>query len=251
MPRQRRVITEILLEDGVAIKTKRFKKYRYVGEPVSLVRTFCELNVQEISVVDKSFSSDGPNFTLLRSIASQCTLPISYSGSIKTLDDAIRIIDIGFEKVFINNAQYTHPDLLFSLINALGSQSVGISIDYRSSKLFRCDYVYTSSGTKRIMPLSRYLDHYLSLPASEFVFRSIDRDGMKIGFDLDLLPQILTKNLRLPWITLSGGGYESDHFHKMFEFSPLISASCSSFFTLYGAHSSVLPTNNLPTLQLR
>ena len=108
---RKRVIPALLLHEESLIKTTNFNKFRYIGDPCNTVRIFNELEVDELIILDILASKNkvSPNFDVLRSIADECFMPLAYGGGIKSLEQAKKIFDLGFEKVSLNTAALKHP----------------------------------------------------------------------------------------------------------------------------------------------
>ncbi|MEG0901025.1 MAG: HisA/HisF-related TIM barrel protein, partial [Clostridia bacterium] len=99
---------------GSLVKTTRFQKPNYLGDPINAVKIFSEKCVDELCIqdIEASKKNRGPDFDLLSDIASEAFMPLSYGGGVTTLDQAARLFHIGFEKVIFNTALIDHPELL-------------------------------------------------------------------------------------------------------------------------------------------
>ena len=116
------------------MKTKNFKTPQYIGDPINTVGIFNDLAVDELIIQDISIDylkNENINFKNLKSLASECFMPLSYGGGIKSLKDAEKIFKVGFEKVIINTASFLDISFLSSLIKNFGSQSIIHSIDVK------------------------------------------------------------------------------------------------------------------------
>ena len=100
-----RIIPTLLLRNESLVKTMRFGKFTYVGDPCNTVRIFNELEVDELLFLDitATLEKRSPNLRVLADIASECFMPLGYGGGIRTLEDAKSVFDIGFEKIVINS----------------------------------------------------------------------------------------------------------------------------------------------------
>ena len=143
-----RIIPTLLLKDKSLVKTKRFSKFQYVGDPCNTVRIFNELEVDELLFLDIDASKNGKkiNFKLLRDIADECFMPLAYGGGIRTLEDAKTIFSIGFEKIVLNTYAYEKKFLIKEIADYFGSQSVIVSIDVKED-FFKKKNVYKYSCT--------------------------------------------------------------------------------------------------------
>ena len=113
MLRKRVIPTLSLLEDSL-VKTIKFNKFNYIGDPCNTVRIFNELEVDELIICDirKSLNEMVPNFELLSDIASECFMPLAYGGGIKTIEQAKKIFDLGYEKIILNSSIFKNPKIL-------------------------------------------------------------------------------------------------------------------------------------------
>ena len=207
----KRVIPCLLVQNGSLVKTIRFKKPSYIGDVINTVRIFNELEVDELILLDikATTSKTEPNFELLKDIASECFMPLAYGGGIKNLEQAKKIIEIGFEKVIINSAAYSDKDLITQIANELGNQCVIGSLDVKKSFLGNY-FVYSNSGNQKekINPF-QWAKELESLGAGEIMITSITQEGTWNGFDMELIEKI-TKQVNVPVIAHGGAGSFKD-----------------------------------------
>ena len=145
--RRIRVIPALLLQGDGLVKTIKFKKPKYVGDPINTVKLFNEKEVDEIVVLDISATPEKrePNFRVAREIASECFMPLCFGGGIQSVDHAKKLFDSGIEKVAINTAAYEDPRLIEAIARIYGTQAVVVSVDVKKS-LFGKYQVYTQGG---------------------------------------------------------------------------------------------------------
>lgn len=209
-----RIIPCLQLKGESLVKTVKFDKYGYIGDPINTVRIFNELEVDELCFLDIRATREKttPNLDILKHIADECFMPLSYGGGIANAEKAKQILAIGFEKIVINTAAYDHPTLITEIAHHSGAQSVVASIDVKKNFLGRYQ-VYTHSGTQKrdIDPLTwaRKLEEY---GAGEILLTSIDREGLWRGYDVALIEQI-AKNVSIPVIA-NGGAGELKHLQE-------------------------------------
>ena len=202
-----RVIPALLLRNESLVKTVRFGKFTYVGDPANTVRIFNELEVDELLFLDITASREqhGPNLKVLADIANECFMPLGYGGGIRSLDQAKAVFDIGFEKVAINTCAADNPALINQIAGHYGSQAVIASIDVKKG-LFGKQTVHVQGGkrnTKRDpVEWAKEVEH---LGAGEILLTSIDREGTWDGFDLDLVRRV-TDAVSIPVIAHGGAG---------------------------------------------
>ena len=135
MDRHPRAIVLLTIKDRKSICTEKFQKSHYLGDPINILRIYNEKCADEVSIIDlgcmrNSFQID---FGYLSELASECQMPLSYGGGIKSLADAEKILSIGFEKIIVNRAFIKDTSFITILANAFGSQSIVASIDVKAS----------------------------------------------------------------------------------------------------------------------
>lgn len=202
-----RSIPALLLRNESLVKTVRFGKFTYVGDPCNTVRIFNELEVDELLFLDITATREGrsPNLKVLSDIANECFMPVGYSGGIRSVSVAKSIFDIGFEKVAVNSFAIEHPQIIGDLAKHYGSQAVMVSIDVKSN-LWGRQQVRSHAGKKntRRDPV-QWAKEVESLGAGEILLTSIDREGTWDGFDLDLVKSV-TDAVNIPVIAHGGAG---------------------------------------------
>lgn len=202
-----RIIPTLLLKDESLVKTVRFGKYRYIGDPCNTVRIFNELEVDELLFLDIDATKSGrlPNYRVLRDIASECFMPLAYGGGIRTLESAKMVFDSGFEKIAINSSTIENHQLIYQLAAQYGSQAVIASIDVKRNLFGRYE-VRTHGGLKKTgLDPFKWAKQLEEFGAGEILLTAIDREGTWSGFDLKLLKGI-TSLVRIPVIAHGGAG---------------------------------------------
>ena len=202
-----RVIPCLQLVGSSLVKAVKFKKYKYIGDPVNTVRIFNELEVDELCFLDIRATKDKryPDLKILQEISNECFMPVSYGGGIQDLDTTKKILSIGFEKIVLNSAAIEKPSLITDIATLIGSQSVVVSIDVKKS-LFKGNKVFTISGTKNTkMNPVEWAQQIEKLGAGEILLTSIDRESTWNGFDVDLVAEI-SASVSIPIIAHGGAG---------------------------------------------
>ena len=202
-----RVIPVLLLRDGCLVKTVRFGRFAYVGDPCNTVRIFNELEVDELLVLDisKDRAKRGPDLRLIADLAKECFMPVGYGGGIRSLDQARAVFSTGVEKVIINTAAAARPDLIGEIASVYGRQAVIVSIDVKCG-LFSRETVRTDNGRHRTgrdpLVLAKEVEN---AGAGEILLTSIDREGTWNGFDLELVKRV-AEAVSIPVIAHGGAG---------------------------------------------
>ena len=206
-----RVIPCLQLIDQALVKTVKFGKYNYIGDPVNTVRIFNELEVDELCFLDirATIEKRRPNLKILTEIADECFMPLSYGGGIRDVETALKILSIGFEKIVINTAAVENPDLITEIARHSGNQSVIVSIDVKKS--FNGNYaVYSHDGSvKTSLDAMEWAKKTDLAGAGELLITSMDMDGTWKGYDLEIIRKI-TDAVSIPVIANGGAGSVND-----------------------------------------
>jgi cyclase len=202
-----RVIPALLLRNESLVKTLRFGKFTYVGDPANTVRIFNELEVDELLFLDITASRENrsPNLKVLADIADECFMPLGYGGGIRSLDQAKSVFDIGFEKIAVNTQAAENPALIGEIAARYGSQAVIASIDVKTG-LFGRQSVRTLGGRRNTHrdPVTWALE-VEKMGAGEILLTSINHEGTWEGFDLELV-KCVTDAVSIPVIAHGGAG---------------------------------------------
>lgn len=145
-----RIIPCLLVHNRGLVKTVEFKDPKYVGDPLNAVKIFNEKEADELMLIDIDASVQGnePDFDLIKNIASECRMPLCYGGGVKTVEQAQRIINLGAEKVAFSSALIENPDLVSTVGDVIGHQSVVGVIDVKKKGLFRKYEVFIHNAKK-------------------------------------------------------------------------------------------------------
>ena len=235
-----RVIPALLLKGDGLVKTVRFQKPVYVGDPVNTVRIFNEKEVDEIVVLDIEASHTGspPNFEKIEEIAGECFMPMGYGGGITTVDQIRKILFSGAEKVIINTSAQESPNLIREAAAEFGSQSIVVALDV-SRNLFGRYRVFTHGGrrSRRTDPVAA-ARQAVEAGAGEILLYSIDRDGTYQGFDTGLIRRV-TDAVSVPVIAC-GGASSVDDFSAAVCEGGAAAVAAGSMFVFHGPHKAVL-----------
>jgi imidazole glycerol-phosphate synthase subunit HisF len=238
---QVRVIPCLLLKNNGLYKGIKFKDHQYVGDPINAVKIFNDKEVDEIAFLDISATNDHrqPNFSLINDIASECFIPFSYGGGIRTLEQASKLFSMGVERVIINTSAIENSELISEIAKVYGTQSVIASIDVKRN-FWGHHEIYSHSGTKNVKEdLLSYIKKMETLGAGEIMLTSIDRDGTGLGYDLKLIESV-SKSVAIPLIAVGGAG-NLLHLQEAFKHGAS-AVGAGSMFVFHGKHRAVLIT---------
>ena len=234
-----RVIPALLLKGNGLVNGVKFKNHQYIGDPINTVKIFNDKEVDELIILDimASLKGDEPNFQILKELASEAFIPMGYGGGIQSLDQAKKVFDLGFEKVVLGTAALMNTDLIASIANVYGSQSVVVSIDVRKS-WFGTYRLYGYSGTKKMNKvLKTFIDQIILAGSGEILLNNIDNDGTKEGYDLDLIREI-SELASVPIVSL-GGAWEISDLKKGIQ-AGASAVSAGSMFVYEGKFNAVM-----------
>ncbi len=243
-----RITPCLLIHQGGLVKTQGFKDPKYVGDPINAVKIFNEKETDELIVFDIDATVQGrePDFGLIAKLAAECRMPLCYGGGVTTADQAVRIVDMGVEKVAVSAAAIANPALLTQIAAAVGRQSVVAVLDVRKkSGLFAKGLEICTHNAKQTHnqdPLALALQ-LQDAGAGEIVVNSIDRDGLMQGYDLDLAAQF-RQALKLP-VTFLGGAGSLEDIVQLISRVGVVGAAVGSLFVFKGKYRAVLI--NYPT----
>ena len=241
-----RVIPCLLVSDGGLVKTRRFRDPKYVGDPINAVKIFNEKNVDELMVLDiGAWRTKAPDFDLLQKVAIESRMPLCYGGGVSSVEQAARIVSIGYEKVSISSAAVENPSFVSEVADAVGSQSAVVTLDVAREKPGQVPTVFVANGTKRVgRPLLDLCDQMVAAGAGEIVINSIDREGEMKGFDIDLA-RTLVGRVSVP-MTFIGGAGSVQHISDLFEAAGIVGAGVGTMFVFKGPLRAVLITYAKP-----
>lgn len=234
----KRIIPILSILDNRLVKTKKFSEPTYIGDPINAIRIFNEKEVDEIVVIDigATKNNKGVNFNLLKDLAEECFMPLTYGGGIKSLEDAKNIFWIGVEKIIIQNEGFNNPTLISELVRIYGSSSIVISIDivYINGDYKVFNYLDHSI---RKESLSIIIDLFLKLGVGEFCFNLKELDGTLAGPDFNFVSQYVEK-LKIPSIYV--GGVSSINDILLLSKTKIGGIGVGRLFCLYGPHNAPL-----------
>lgn len=236
-----RIIPCLLIDDGGLVKTRRFAEPKYVGDPINAVKIFNEKEVDELSIYDIGATRRGtePDFEHLRAIAAESRMPLCYGGGVTSADCAARLISSGFEKVSVSSAALQRPALIREIADAIGQQSVVVTVDIKKVGLLGRQSVVTHNGSRPLkVNLAEFLHQAEDLGAGEIVINNVDRDGMMTGYDLELA-RTARDAVSLP-LTMLGGAGAPGHMRDLIAAIGICGAAVGSMFVFHGPYRAVL-----------
>jgi cyclase len=207
----RRIIPCLDVKDGRVVKGVNFVNLRDAGDPVENARIYDAMGADELVFLDISASPEGRNTTLemVRQVADQVFLPLTVGGGIRSVEDIRNTLLAGADKVSLNTAALSQPDLLGQGAMRFGSQCIVLAIDARLNRMGRWE-VYTHGGRKATgIDALEWAMKGVALGAGEILLTSMDADGTQSGYDL-ALTRAVTQAVNVPVIASGGAGKLND-----------------------------------------
>lgn len=229
----KRIIPCLDVRDGRVVKGVNFEGLSDVSSPVELAGYYSKNGADELVFYDITASSEGRAlFTdILKEVAKTIFIPLTVGGGINSINDFDRVLKCGADKVSVNSGAIKNPDLIYDAAKRYGNQCVVISADVkRVDGVFR---VYSKGGRVNTgMEAVAWIKRCVDMGAGEVVLNSIDTDGVKGGFDLEMLDAVCSA-VNVPVIA-SGGAGSADDFVELFKAIPKVDAGLAASIFHFG-----------------
>ena len=202
----KRIIPCLDVTDGRVVKGINFLELRDAGDPVEIARRYDEQGADELTFLDITASSDNRGLILhiIEEVASQVFIPLTVGGGIREVEDVRRLLNAGADKVSINTSAVMNPQLVADAAGRFGSQCIVVAID--GKRVGDHWEVFTHGGRKPTgLNAVEWAQRMVSLGAGELLLTSMDRDGTKIGFDLEFT-RAISDAVEVPVIASGGVG---------------------------------------------
>ncbi len=243
MPLAIRIIPCLDVADGRVVKGVNFQNLVDAGDPVELASYYAENGADEITFLDISASKDDKKtiIDVVKKTAEAVFVPLTVGGGIRSVEDVDLLLRAGADKVSINTSAISNPDLINAISKRFGSQVLVISIDARrtSEEFAVCGFeVTTHGGTKSDgQGALAWTKQAVERGSGEVLLNSMDKDGTKDGFDLELI-SLVKKNISVPLIASGGAGKVSD-------FAPAVKAGADALLAASIFHFQEVSINQV------
>jgi len=226
----KRIIPCLDIKDGRTVKGINFLSLRDAGDPVELGALYAQQGADELVFLDITATNERRKtfHELVNKIAHRINIPFTVGGGIGSVEDVRLLLQNGADKISVNTAAYKNPQLIHDLAKEFGSQCVVLAIDTRKEADGEW-YVYLNGG--RVKTDTKCMDwakRAVALGAGEILLTSMNHDGTKNGFALDIT-KTLSETLPVPVIA-SGGGGNMQHFVEVFKYANADAALAASIF---------------------
>jgi len=236
-----RIIPCLLVHDKGLVKTVRFSSPKYVGDPVNAVKIFNEKEVDELIVLDIDATANRaePNYVMIRNLAAECRMPLCYGGGVRSVEQAVRIIKLGVEKIAVSAGAVEEPRLVSRIAEYVGRQSVVVVLDVRRDPKTGAYEVWTHNSTKNShRDPAELAAEVEALGAGEITVNSIDRDGVMEGYDIALARHV-REAVSVPMTVLGGAGSLKD-LELLVKELGILGVAAGSLFVFKGVYKAVL-----------
>lgn len=226
---KKRIIPCLDIKDGRTVKGINFVEIRDAGDPIELAKKYVEQGADELVFLDITATVEKRQLLikLVKKIAHEINIPFTVGGGINSLEDVSHIIRAGADKVSINSSAVKNPELISKLSYEFGSQCIVVAID---TKFINNDWIVFVNGGRTSTPLKtvEWAKKIEESGAGEILLTSMNNDGTKEGFAIDLTKQI-SSIVNIPVIA-SGGAGTKEHFKELFEETEASAGLAASIF---------------------
>lgn len=234
----KRIIPCLDVKDGRVVKGVRFVSLRDAGDPVETAKEYEKQKADELVFLDITASHEGRKtmVDVVRRVAARIFMPFTVGGGIQGIDDIRQLLNAGADKVSLNTAAVNHPALVKEAAKKFGSQCIVVAIDAKRKSGAKKQWeVWTHGGrTNTGLDAVVWAKRAQKLGAGEILLTSMDFDGTKNGFDIDLT-RAVSGALKIPVIA-SGGAGDKKHFSEVFKRGKADAALAASIFH-YGEYT--------------
>ncbi|HOS83345.1 MAG TPA: AglZ/HisF2 family acetamidino modification protein [Bacteroidales bacterium] len=235
-----RIIPVLLLRDNILVKSVRFAKHNYIGDPINAVKLFNDLEADELVFLDIHATKDKRAIPIyiIKEIGEEANMPFAIGGGITSIHQIKQYIKAGAEKVIIGSQAAIQPDFVFHAAEEFGSSTIAVCIDVKKNILGK-QIVHTHNGINKTnySPIE-FAQLMQDKQAGEIIIQSIDRDGTMKGYDIELI-QSISKQVTIPVVALGGAG-SLQHLQQAFTYGYANGLAAGSLFVYHGSNKGVL-----------
>ena len=214
----KRIMPCLLFDGKSLVKTVNFKNPNYIGDPINAIKIYNDKEVDELVLLDITATKEGRkiDYNKIEKFAAESFMPFSYGGGVKTLDDFKNLYSLGIEKVIVNSALFTAPEVINRAVEMFGSQSVMASVDVKTSFWGKHEiFSYSGKNPRReILAFCDYLQDEIKV--GEILVTSVDNEGTWKGYDFKIIKRI-NQHVSIPVIANGGAGSIEDIKNVLYE----------------------------------
>jgi cyclase len=236
-----RVIPCLDVADGRVVKGVNFLNLRDAGDPVELAKRYYEQGADELTFLDVTATVENRStmYDVVQATAEQVFIPLTVGGGVRSQDDVARLLEHGADKIGVNSAAIARQELITEIADRFGAEVLVLSLDVKRSQTTDSGFMVTTHGgrTETDLDALAWAQRAIELGAGELLVNSIDADGTKQGFDLELITLMRTVS-SVPVIA-SGGAGAVEHF------APALSAGADAVLAASVFHSGQLSVTDV------
>lgn len=236
-----RVIPCLDVAAGRVVKGVNFRDLRDMGDPVELAAHYAAQGADEITFLDVTATVDdrSTTFDVVQRTAEQVFVPLTVGGGVRSVEDVARLLSVGADKVGVNSAAIARPELIDEIADRFGAQVLVLSLDIKRATTTESGFVVTTHGGRAETALDAldWAREAIERGAGELLVNSIDADGTKDGFDLELV-RLMREVSSVPVIASGGAGTAAD-------FPPAIEAGADAVLAASVFHSGQLTVGDV------
>lgn len=236
----KRIIPCLDIKNGQTVKGVNFENLQYAGDPVKLAKKYSQQGADELVFLDITATNEERKTTveLVKKVAKEVFIPFTVGGGINTIEDIRNLLLAGADKISLNSAAVKNPALIKEASETFGSQCIVIAVD--SKRVDNDFYVFINAGKKNThIKVLDWIKQIQDLGAGEILLTSMDADGTKQGFDVEIT-KLVSENSSIPVIASGGAGADPKHFEEIFKKGLADAALAASIF-----HFNLLPVPEL------
>ena len=213
----KRIIPCLDVNNGRVVKGVNFVGLKDAGDPIEVAKRYNDEGADELCFLDITASSDGRDTIVhvVEEVAKQLFIPLTVGGGIRKIDDISRLLNVGCDKVSLNSSAVDNPNLIYEAANKFGSQCIVVAIDVKKNDKGSYN-VFVHGGRKDTgLDAIQWAKRVYDLGAGEILLTSMDSDGTKAGYDLNITSAI-SNSVQIPVIA-SGGAGTIEHILQAFQ----------------------------------
>ncbi|NQX98580.1 MAG: imidazole glycerol phosphate synthase subunit HisF [Flavobacteriales bacterium] len=226
---KKRIIPCLDIKDGRTVKGINFVDIQDAGDPIELAKKYVKQGADELVFLDITATIENRStlIELVKRIAKEINIPFTVGGGINSVEDVAKLIEVGADKISINSSAVKRPELITAIANQFGSQCVVVAID---TKFKDDEWKVFVHGGRTLTPLKTvsWAKQAEQLGAGEILLTSMNNDGTKAGFALDITNEV-SAAVNIPVIA-SGGAGSKEHFKNVFEQTKATGGLAASIF---------------------
>ena len=238
-----RVIPCLDVADGKVVKGVNFQNLKEMGDPVELAARYFDQGADELTFLDVTATVDTRStmYDVVRRTAEQVFIPLTVGGGVRSVDDVARLQAVGADKVGVNSAAIARPELISDIADRFGSQVLVLSLDVKRSNVVPSGFVVTTHGGRKetMIDALDWSREAMERGVGELLVNSIDADGTREGFDLELVR--LMREIAYVPVIASGGAGAVEHF------APAVEAGADAVLAASVFHSGLFTIADVKT----